>query len=161
MDYSKADRQSVDQQNEKILIANDRVQDLLDQHRQKWNNEVELLFNVLRSGDVKEFNDLQAKALSLRQRLTEEITTYLNKISKDKRTLDKCIADRVEYYMHGFGMKTTDKQQKDMINRDLAQKQRSMELLEAHVEHLRETRTVCDQIGYAVKNRLGFMAYLT
>src|SRR6266403_488799 len=127
MDYSKADRPSVDQQNDKVLGANDKIQDFLDQQRQK---------------------------------LTEEITNYLSKISKDKTKLNKCLADRTEYYMHGFGMKTTDRQQREMINRDLAQTQRSMEMLELHVEFLRETRVACDNIGYAVKNKLGFMTYL-
>ncbi|SRR6266403_1965584 len=160
MDYSKADRPSVDQQNDKVLGANDKIQDFLDQQRQKWSNEIHPLFDALRSSDAKMFLDIQANSLSLRQKLTEEITNYLSKISKDKTKLNKCLADRTEYYMHGFGMKTTDRQQREMINRDLAQTQRSMEMLELHVEFLRETRVACDNIGYAVKNKLGFMTYL-
>lgn len=160
MDYSRADRPSIDQQNEKIFSANEKVQDLLETHRQKWSGEIHPLFEALKTGDVKEFNDIQAKALSLRQRLTEEITNYLSKISKDRTKLNKCSADRTEYYMHGFGMKTTDRQQREMIDRDLAQTKRSMEMLELHVEFLKETRLACDHIGYAVKNRLGFMNYL-
>lgn len=160
MDYSKMDRMAIDNQNEKALMGNDKIQDFLEQQRLKWSNEIQPLFTALKSGDPKEFIDLQANALSLRQRLVDEISIYLNKISKDRTKLNKSSADRIEYYMHGFGMKHTDRQQREMIDRDLAQMKRSMELLESHVDFLRETKIGCDNIGYGVKNRLGFMAYI-
>lgn len=160
IEYSKADRNIIEQENIRLSGANDKIQEFLEQQRQHWQTEFKPIMESLASRDIKDYIDIQAKQLSLRTLLTEEISIYLNKLSKDKPKHKRSVADRVEFYMHGFGLKTTDKQQRDMLDRDLAQNQRNLELLEVHIEFLRECRITCDQIGYAIKNKVAFMSYI-
>ncbi len=85
----------------------------------------------------------------------------MKRLSKSNTNYKKANADRVEYYMTGFGIKVSDATRTKLIDRDLSERERNVESLQTHIEYLRECRNGCDQIGYAVKNLVGLISYIS
>ena len=133
------------------------MEDFLDSQRTKFDKEIKDLFIILASKNYKDFLDLQSKSLALRQSLQESITFYMQKLTKSNSLYKKTFGERTEYYLTGFGIKTSDSIKTKLIERDMCEKNRNVKLLENHIEHLRECRNECDQIGYAIKNLIGLI----
>jgi len=160
IDLTRAKREEVEQLMAKIEATNEKLELFFDEERVRWEKLLQPLYATLASRDMKSTVVLQADVLSLRQKLQEDITMYMNRLAKEMSKFRKAKADRLEFYMHGFGIKTASTERTAMIDRDLSEKKRNVELLESHIEFLRESRYSCDQIQYAVKNLVGLMAYI-
>lgn len=140
---------------------NNTAEQLFNNERVKWNNEMQILYTLLSSKNYSEFPNLQSKTLSTRQLLQESITGMMQKLAKANSSISKATGERIEYYAIGHGLRVSDGTRTKLIDRDLSERKRYIELLETHIEYLRECRNGCDQIGYAVKNLVGLIAYLS
>jgi len=160
IDLTKANREDIIKLMNDIENSNGKLEDYFDEERKKWNNLLSTLYAVLSKKDINAITELQANVLSLRQKIQEDISIYMNRLTKENSKLRKAKADRMEYYMYGFGLKTGSTEKTMMIDRDLNEKKRNVELLESHIEYLRECRYSCDQIQYAVKNLVGLLNYI-
>lgn len=160
IDYKKATNAQIDINIEELDLHNSKIETVLDEQKKNISNELKELFTILGSKDYKSFLDLQSNSLALRQSIQDSISFYMQKLSKTNANYKRMNGDRVEYYMTGYGMKVSDKTRTDLINRDLSERNRNIELLETHIEFLRESRVSCDQIGYAIKNLVGLLGYM-
>ena len=143
IDLRKATPVQIEKYINELDEYNNKMEDFLDSQRTKFDKEIKDLFIILASKNYKDFLDLQSKSLALRQSLQE-----------------KTFGERTEYYLTGFGIKTSDSIKTKLIERDMCEKNRNVKLLENHIEHLRECRNECDQIGYAIKNLIGLINFI-
>ena len=139
---------------------NGKMEIMFDTQRLKVKEQLEELFDVLRTNDYKLFITLQSNALALRTTIQEQITYFMQKLTKANANNKVAIGNRCEYYATGYGIKVTDSTRNKYIDRDLSERDRNVELFQTHIEFLRESRISCDQINYAVKNMVGLVAYI-
>ena len=92
--------------------------------------------------------------------LQDDISKHTSQLTKAYVSYKNAFGDRMEYYMTGFGVKTSSSEKVKMVDRDLAEAKRRVELLETHIEFLKECRYSCDQVGYSIKNIVGLISYL-
>lgn len=143
-----------------IQKLNDTLEDYLFEQRKKWNELIEPLMKQLKTKNQDDIIDLQAKSLSYRQQLSDEISTFLNKLSKEMIAIKRAESDRFTFYSTGFGLKTNTGEKKILFDSELAEMERNKEILETHIEFLRDCRISCDNINWALKNRIQLMGIL-
>ncbi len=161
IDLKKASNTHIEKHLMEFEEYNLKMDVFFDKQRENMNLELNKLFTILGSRNYKDFIDLQSQALALRQTIQESISFYMQKLSKASTNYKKANADRIEYYMTGYGIKVSDGTRTKLIDRDLSERDRNVELFQTHIEYLRECRAACDQIGYAVKNLVGLISYIS
>lgn len=160
IDLKKASNTQIEKNLQELEEYNNRMDTFFDKEREAMNKEMNILFAILGTKNYKDFIELQSNALALRQTIQEKIGFYMKRLSKSNTNYKKALADRVEYYMTGYGIKVSDGTRTKLIDRDLSERERNIETLQTHIEYLRECRNGCDQIGYAVKNLVGLISYI-
>ncbi len=161
IDYKKASNTLIDQHIIYLEQNNDAMDDLLNKEKSVFNRDLEVLYTILKSKNYQEFMELQGKGLSLRQIIQDKIGFYMNQLSKHTAKYKVANAERIEYYQTGYGIKVSDGTRTKLIDRDLSERGRTVEILQSHIEYLRECRNGCDQIGYAVKNLTALITYIS
>jgi hypothetical protein len=160
MDFLKADKKTIEQHIAGLEAKNANVEKYLFEERNQYNTKLNKLIQTLGDKDILNTIQLQSDALHVRQEVVDDMAKWTTKYTGQKSAYNKSVADRMEYYMSGFGLKTTNGERVQMIDRDLREVKRGLELIEAHIEFLRDTRATCDNIGYAMKNRTVMLQYI-
>ena len=160
VDLKKATNQQIEKNLYELDEYNLKMENFFNKQREDINKELESLFGTLGTKNYKDFIELQSHTLALRQRIQEQISFYMQKLSKASTNYKQANADRVEYYMTGYGIKVSDGTRTKLIDRDLSERDRNVEAFQTHIEHLRECRNACDQLNYAVKNMVGLISYI-
>lgn len=130
-----------------------KTEDFLEKQRASWNRKLDPLYNKLKQ-DPDSLLELQSTVLSYRQMITEEIAMFMNKLSRDIVLMKNAKSDRYMFYATGFGLKTNLQEKKLLIDSELAELEHKKEILETHLEFLKEAKVMCDNLGWAVKNRI-------
>jgi len=137
----------------KLSEVNEKTEEYLSNKREKWNTKLSPLFVKLKSSP-DELIEIQSTCLSYRQQLTEEISLFMSKLSKEIINYKNAKSDRFMFYATGFGLKTNLSEKSILIDSELSELQRNKELYESHLEYLRECKISCDNINWAIKNRI-------
>jgi hypothetical protein len=150
----------------KASESNERLEDWLKQQRGDCEIAIapflEAMSIKMDTRDaVSKISDTQAMALVHRQSLSEKIAFFLNKRSKETVKLKKLKQDKFIFYATGFGVKTNASEKTMLIDAHLAENERTLELIEAHVEFLRDNVRVLEGVGYGVKNIVDFANHLS
>lgn len=161
INFMKATREELQTFMDSLEATNDKIETAFEKERGEWSAELNPLYDTLRYMDKTKVVNLQAETLSLRQRIQDKITYYMSQLSKRMPIYRQSVGDRFEFYATGFGIKSSDGLKKSFVDRDMSQRKRNIELLENHIEFLRECRYSCDQIQYSVKNIVGIAQYIT
>lgn len=143
-----------------VKKLNDTFDEFLKNDREEWNKILEPLFQRVTHKSPDDLMELQALGLSRRQMLVEKIATYMNKLAKETISLKQAEADRFLFYMTGFGIKTNTGEKKILFDAELAELERNIQLIQTHIEFLRDCKLSCDNINWAVKNRISLMGIL-
>lgn len=154
-DLEKLKTESTEFRNWVLQLAdlNQKYEEYLAKKRDEWNKKIQPLFGHLKQ-DPSLLVELQTNALSYRQIVTEELATFMVKLSREIINYKNAKADRFIFYATGFGLKTNLSEKGILIDSELAELQRNKELLETHLEFLRECKQMCDNINWAIKNRI-------
>lgn len=139
---------------------NEAMEQFLSQKREKWSENLMPLFEYLKETPTAVY-EMQATALSYRHALNEEVAYFLNKLSKEMVVLRNFKKDKFIYYATGFGLKTNTGEKNVLVDGDLSENERCVELLQTHIEFLRDSVKTIDNLQYAVRNRVMLMEYLT
>jgi hypothetical protein len=150
---------------QKIKDTNDKLEDLFNDKRAEWNNNVEPLFKVLvtdlsNPSNAKVILDAQATALSYRQQINENINFFLNKRSRETTKIKKIRQDKFLFYATGFGVKTNMGEKAILIDAHLAENDRCIELIESYITFLRDTVKNLEAFGFTIKNMIELLNYL-
>jgi hypothetical protein len=160
LNLKTANAQQIVNMNVNMNTKNDKAEELFKNEREKWSKLLTPLYGRLGTKNVRDIVSIQSDCLSIREQIQQSISYHSNQLSKARVALRNATGDRFEFYYHGFGMKTNTSEKTKMVDRDLAEAERRNELLEVHIDFLRECRVSCDQIGYAVKNLVSILTYL-
>jgi hypothetical protein len=150
---------------EKIKETNDRLEDFFKVKRDEWNGTIDPLFDVLKLEITAKTSikimETQSICLSYRQSITEQISSFLDKRSKQDVKLKKIKQDKFIWYATSFGIKTNMGEKTLLIDAHVAEEQRNIELIENYIEYLRQTNKNLESLQFTIKNIIDLFNYLS
>lgn len=148
----------------KAKETNDKLEEFFNQKRQEWTNNINPLFDVIKNNfnleNSQKIMDVQSLALTNRQLISEQISFFLNKRSKEEVKIKKLKQDKFVFYAIGFGLKTNLGEKGLLIDAHIAENDRNIQLIENYVEFLRSCSKNLESLGYTIKNIIDLMNYL-
>lgn len=150
---------------EKVIAKNEAMDNFFKDKREVWSKNIEVLFEVLQfdidnPSTATEIFNAQSLALTYKQRMSDEISVFLNKRTIETANLKKLRQDKFLFYAIGFGIKTNKGEKDILINGHIAQNERTLELIESYIEFLRDSSDNLKTFGYSIKNMIELMNYL-
>lgn len=149
---------------QKSTDTNDRMEEFFNGKREEWNKTIAPLYEILKlefnASTSRQIMEIQALALSYRQMLNEQISFFLNKRSKEEATLKRLRQEKFVHYATGFGLKTNLGEKSILIDGHIAQNERSVQLIDVHVEYLRSSGKNLESLQYTIKNIISLYDYL-
>lgn len=149
---------------EGIKEKNLKYEALFEKEREDWKSKIDPLFKALSknstnlsAGDVME---AQSYSLSYRQILNDTITKYMNARAKEVVRLKKLKQEKFIYYSVGFAMKTNNSEKAILIAGHVGEVERTIDILDSHIDYLRESIKILDSFGYSIKYLIDLMNYL-
>lgn len=150
---------------EKVRDSNDKLEEFFNKKREEWNDSISPLFecvkNKLTLDNSEKMLDSQSLALSYKQIISEQISFFLNKRSKEEVKIKKLKQDKFVFYAIGFGIKTNLGEKALLIDAHIAENERNILLIENYVEFLRSSSENLKSLGYVIKNIIELMNYLS
>lgn len=151
----------------------------LEEQRKVWDSRIGEIYPKIKDSPEKMF-EMQALALSYRHMLSDQIAVYMTDYFYENSSLKVKKRDRYVYYSTGVlpdgtkpsaseirkyttsivGMRTSKAEKDVVIDGDLADHERILELLDNHVVFLREGIKTIDHALYGIKNKLEIMRLL-
>ena len=148
----------------KIKETNDRLETFFQDKRAEWNKTIEPLYQILKfeitTETYKKIMETQALTLSYRQMITEQISVFLDKRSKQEVKLKRLKQDKFIWYATGFGIKTNMGEKTLLIEAHVAEEQRNIELIENYIEFLRQSNKNLESLQFTIKNIIELFNYL-
>ena len=149
----------------KTSETNDKMEDFFNYKRKEWNDNVMPLFKVLsinlNNNDAsKSILEAQSISLSFRQEINEQISVFLSKRSREDIKIKKIRQDKFIFYATGFGIKTNLGEKTLLIDAHLAENERGIQLIENHIQFLRDTLKNLETFGFSIKNMIELLNYL-
>jgi hypothetical protein len=148
----------------KLKETNDKLEDFFKNKREDWKNLIEPLFEIFKLEITiqtsKRIMETQALCLSYRQALTEQISSFLDRRSKQDVKLKRIKQDKFIWYATSFGIKTNMGEKSLLIDAHVAEEQRNIELIENYVEFLRQTNKNLESLQFTIKNIIDLFNYL-
>jgi hypothetical protein len=149
----------------KLKEKNDKLEKFFQQKRVDWNNLIDPLIKNLNNDITREKThliiDSQTNCLSYRQALLDEISTLLDKRSKQDVRIKKLKQDKFIWYATSFGVKTNTGEKTILIEAHLGEEQRNIELIENYIEFLRSTSKNLESLQFTFKNIIELFNYLS
>lgn len=132
----------------------------LETEKQRWDHDINIVASQLK-GDVKKLYEIDADVTSYRQILISETRKYSMIIHKENRTLKALVKSRFEWYStkYQINIKSSGDKMK-LIESDVADIQYKIDILDSHIDYLRNSSENLKQMGYVVKNRLELLNIL-
>jgi len=148
----------------KARETNDKLEDFFASKREAWNKNMDPLYISLRENftidNSQKIIEIQSLALSYRQVINEEISLFLNKRTKEEVKMKKLKQDKFVFYATGFGLKTNLGEKALLIDAHIAENERNLQLIDVHVDFLRNSSKNLETLGYTIKNIIELMNYL-
>lgn len=149
----------------KTSETNDKMEDFFNDKRKEWNDNVMPLFKVLsinlNNNDAsKSILEAQSISLSFRQEINEQISVFLSKRSREDIKIKKIRQDKFIFYATGFAIKTNLGEKTLLIDAHLAENERGIQLIENHIQFLRDTLKNLETFGFSIKNMIELLNYL-
>lgn len=148
----------------KIKAINDNLEDFFSKKREEWNLLITPLFESIKidinTNSSKIILDCQSKCLSFRQVITDQISVYLDRRSKQEVKLKKAKQNKFIYYSTGFGIKTSMGEKTLLIDAHVSEETRNIELIENYVEYLRQTNKNLESLQFTIKNIIDLLNLL-
>ncbi|NBO22972.1 hypothetical protein EBU94_06510, partial [bacterium] len=149
---------------QKLKDTNDRLEDFFNTKREEWSKMIQPLFDVLKfeitTKTSQQILDTQALCLSYRQSLTEQISIFLDKRSKQDVKLKRIKQDKFIWYATSFGVKTNMGEKTLLIEAHVSEETRNVELIENYIEFLRQTNKNLESLQFTIKNIIELFNYL-
>lgn len=159
--YSKEEIESINKNKE----SNDKLEEYFQKSREDWSSKLEPLFESIKVKLDRTSSDKiiesQSYALSYRQILNDQISVFLNKRSKEDVKMKKIKQNKFLHYATGFGLKTNLSEKSILIDAHTAESERSIQLIDIHIEFLRACSKNLESFQFLVKNVIELYNYLS
>ena len=134
--------------------SSDRLTDKLRESENYWNKTIEELSRKL-SCSAKDVVPLQADIISMRQQLNDTIKTMSYQLYKMMPKIKAYKKQRFEYYAGAQSPYPTNSSERTkLVEWDLAIYDHKKDILDIHIEFLRESLKDMDNLNFAVKNKI-------
>lgn len=144
--------------------SNDNLEEYFKEKQVEWSKKATEIFETLKGNltpsDFKNVVNSQAYALSYRQVMNEEISFFLGKLSKEDVVLKKVKQNKFLFYATGFSLKTSMGEKAVLIDAHTAEYERTKEVIQKHIDFLRETIKSLESFQYSIKNLVSLYEYL-
>ena len=148
----------------KLKETNDKLEKYFTDKRENWKKEIEPLFETIKVEinlqTSRQIIETQSLCLTYRQKITEEISSFLDKRSKQDVKLKRIKQDKFIWYATSFGIKTNMGEKSLLIEAHVAEEQRNIELIENYIEYLRQTNKNLESLQFTIKNIIDLFNYL-
>ncbi len=148
----------------RIRDTNDKLEEFFKNKIQEWKDLIEPLFLVIKielnSQTSKQIMEVQSTCLTYRQLLTEQISHFLDKRSRQDVKLKKVRQDKFIWYATSFGVKTNMGEKTLLIDAHVSEEQRNIELIENYIEFLRQSNKNLESLQFTIKNIIDLFNYL-
>ncbi len=140
----------------KLKETNDRLEEFFSQKITEWDGLILPLFESLKLEinleTSKKIMETQSYSLSYRQIINSEISSFLNRRSKQEVKLKKLRQEKFIFYATGFGVKTNLGEKTILIEAHVSEEQRNIEIIENYIEYLRQVNKNLESLQYTLKN---------
>lgn len=158
--FSQEELEQIDKKRQ----SNDNLDEYFKDKQTEWSKKANEIFETLKGNltpsDFKNVVNSQAYALSYRQMINEEISLFLGKLSKEDVVLKRVKQNKFLFYATGFSLKTNLGEKSMLIDAHTAEYERSKEIIQKHVDFLRETIKSLESFQYSIKNLVSLYEYL-
>jgi hypothetical protein len=159
--YTKEESDKINKKKE----INDKTEDFFSQKREEIIKTVtpileSLSLDLSKPENSKKILEAQSLALTIRMQLNDQINFFLNKRSRESTTLKKLKQEKFIHYAVSFGIKTNMGEKIILIEGHLGEYERSAQLIEAHIDFLRDSIKSLENFGYSIKNMIDLLGYL-
>ena len=148
----------------KVQETNERLEEFFKGRREEWISNIEPLNEIfkldLNNESAKKIMQTQAFALSYRQKISDEISVFLDKRSKQEVKLKKIRQDKFLYYATSFGVKTNTTEKGIMVEAHIAEESRNIEIIDNYIEFLRSTSKNLESLQFTIKHIIELFNYL-
>jgi hypothetical protein len=148
----------------KVKETNERLEEFFKGRREEWISNIEPLNEIfkldLNNESAKKIMQTQAFALSYRQKISDEISVFLDKRSKQEVKLKKIRQDKFLYYATSFGVKTNTTEKGIMVEAHIAEESRNIEIIDNYIEFLRSTSKNLESLQFTIKHIIELFNYL-
>jgi hypothetical protein len=132
----------------------DKLKVKLNESEDYWNKTIEALSAKLNCS-AKDVIPLQAEVISLRQQLSENIKNMSYELYKLMPKIKVFKKQRFEYYAGAQAPYATNSSERTkLVEWDLAMLDHQKDILDGHIEFLRESLRDMDNINFSIKNKI-------
>lgn len=130
------------------------IEKLLKEQRDRWDKAINKLSEEVRDAEIKKAVDLTATANAYRQKIMSEISSYSMKLMKLVYKFRIIRKAKFEHYATMYQIKVNTTEKNLLIDADTSAYQAKMDMMEYHIEYLRESGKTIDNINWFMKNKL-------
>lgn len=140
--------------------ATAQLESQLEKERKHWDNILSDLSKKLKA-DAKNLYIVDADITNYRQLVISELRSYALMIYKNNKILKPLIKSKFEWYSTKYQINIKNSGDKmKLIESDVADIQYKNDLLDIHIDYLKNTNDNLKQMGYTIKNRLELLEVL-
>lgn len=137
--------------------SNESIYQRFKAEREEWSTKIGEFSQRLK--DIYAVGELLTDIYSQRQIALEYAHTLMSHITKVNRIHRERWIERFEFYSRNYDVRLDKDAKYEHISRDLAEVVERRELLQNHLEYMRETVRTIDNIGFGVKHRISLEEY--
>lgn len=150
----------------KIRDINNKYEELFQKKRIEYGNRIDKLVSrpnrrQLNTQNIHLIIDEESLALSYRGQLAEEIAKNMNRLTKERIKLKDAEAEKMVFYLSGASnYKMNATQIKVMVESVVAERKRTCELIETHIEFYRSLFSDLETFAFTIKNTIALLQML-
>jgi len=132
--------------------ANEELAIRLAKDRNDWKVKISHLISLLK--EVRNLSECQVNMLSYRQILLDKITDFKTTKHKRQAAYDRYYKIKYREYSIEYDIKLTSGEKVAFIKADLSHLRAQMEMLQSHMDYYQECIKTCDNLAFAIRNRI-------
>ena len=132
--------------------ANEELAKRLALDRSDWKSKVTNLVGLLK--EMATLAECQVLMLSYRQILLDKITDFKTTKHKRQAAYDRYYKLKYREYSIDYDIKLSSGEKVAFIKADLSHLRNQMEMLQSHMDYYKECIKTCDNLAFAIRNRI-------
>ena len=135
-----------------IKEANEELESRLAKDRKEWKDKIKDLIGKIKN--MSELSECQVRMLSYRQILLDKVSDFKTTIYKRNATWERYYKNQYREYSINYDVKLTSGEKHQFIKADLSSLKTQMEMLQSHIDYYQECMKTCDNLAFAIRNRI-------
>jgi hypothetical protein len=132
--------------------ANEELATRLAKDRTDWKTKISDMVSLLK--EMSKLAECQVLMLSYRQILLDKITDFKTTKHKRNAAYDRYYKIKYREYSIDYDIKLTSGEKVAFIKADLSHLRTQMEMLQSHMDYYQECIKTCDNLAFAIRNRI-------